>query len=69
MLIQRVSCWTSLGASLLPFYLISLELIEEKFLLSSSLDHTVRLWSADGKYIGMKHLPGHYLSPSSGFLM
>ncbi|TEA24107.1 hypothetical protein DBR06_SOUSAS2610053, partial [Sousa chinensis] len=32
-----------------------LELIEEeKFLLSSSLDHTVHLWSTDGEYIG-KH--------------
>ncbi|XP_054979971.1 WD repeat-containing protein on Y chromosome-like [Sorex araneus] len=30
----------------------SLELIEEKFLLSASLDHTVRLWSTAGEYIG-----------------
>uniref|UniRef100_A0A673TI06 Uncharacterized protein n=3 Tax=Suricata suricatta TaxID=37032 RepID=A0A673TI06_SURSU len=30
----------------------SLELIEEQFLLSSSLDCTVRLWSRDGEYIG-----------------
>ncbi|XP_055965044.1 WD repeat-containing protein on Y chromosome-like [Sorex fumeus] len=30
----------------------SLELIEEKFLLSASLDHTVRLWSMAGDYIG-----------------
>uniref|UniRef100_A0A8D1W886 WD repeat-containing protein 49-like n=1 Tax=Sus scrofa TaxID=9823 RepID=A0A8D1W886_PIG len=41
------------GGSLLPLYLVSLELIEEeKLLLSSSLDHTVRLWSTDGEYIG-----------------
>ncbi|TKC34609.1 hypothetical protein EI555_012247 [Monodon monoceros] len=38
-------------------YLISLELREEeKFLLSSSLDRTVHLWSTDGEYIG-KHCP------------
>ncbi|XP_037382707.1 WD repeat-containing protein on Y chromosome-like [Talpa occidentalis] len=30
----------------------SLELIEERVLLSASLDHTVRLWSRDGEYIG-----------------
>uniref|UniRef100_A0A8C0LR07 WD repeat domain 49 n=1 Tax=Canis lupus dingo TaxID=286419 RepID=A0A8C0LR07_CANLU len=33
-----------LGASILPFYLIRLELVKEKFLLSSSLDRTVCLW-------------------------
>uniref|UniRef100_A0A4W2BP91 Uncharacterized protein n=1 Tax=Bos indicus x Bos taurus TaxID=30522 RepID=A0A4W2BP91_BOBOX len=41
------------SASPLPFHLITLELIEEEeLLLSSSLDHTVRLWSRDGAFIG-----------------
>ncbi|XP_044925556.1 WD repeat-containing protein 64-like isoform X2 [Mustela putorius furo] len=45
----------------------SLELIEEKFLLSSSLDHTVRLWSADGKYIGTfgQQSPWDIFTPAS----
>lgn len=49
---MSLSCWSSVGASLLPFYLITLELIEEKYLLSSSVDRTVRLWSTDGEYVG-----------------
>ncbi|CAD7671341.1 unnamed protein product [Nyctereutes procyonoides] len=44
----HVSVVTSLGASILSFYLITLELVEEKFLLSSSLDRTVCLWSRNG---------------------
>uniref|UniRef100_A0A8C7BZQ6 WD repeat-containing protein 49 n=1 Tax=Neovison vison TaxID=452646 RepID=A0A8C7BZQ6_NEOVI len=45
----------------------SLELIEEKFLLSSSLDHTVRLWSVDGKYIGTfgQQSPWDIFTPAS----
>ena len=58
-------CWSRLAASILSFYLISLELVEEKFLLSSSLDHTVCLWSRNGGV----HLPGHLLSPISGLLV
>lgn len=55
------------GGSLLPLYLVSLELIEEeKLLLSSSLDHTVRLWSTDGEYIGMECPPSHQRSPGPG---
>ncbi|EFB26474.1 hypothetical protein PANDA_002726, partial [Ailuropoda melanoleuca] len=38
----------------------SLELIEEKFLLSSSLDRTVRLWSKDGDPILVSILPGTF---------
>uniref|UniRef100_A0A8D1YUU8 Uncharacterized protein n=1 Tax=Sus scrofa TaxID=9823 RepID=A0A8D1YUU8_PIG len=56
------------GGSLLPLYLVSLELIEEeKLLLSSSLDHTVRLWSTDGEYIGTfgQSSPWNIFTPAS----
>ncbi|KAF3825900.1 hypothetical protein GH733_006727 [Mirounga leonina] len=45
----------------------SLELIEEKFLLSSSLDRTVCLWSGGGEYIGTfgQHSPWDIFTPAS----
>lgn len=43
----------SLGILILIMSSVRLEVIEEeKMLLSSSVDCTVRLWSLDGEYIG-----------------
>uniref|UniRef100_A0A8C9M977 Uncharacterized protein n=1 Tax=Panthera tigris altaica TaxID=74533 RepID=A0A8C9M977_PANTA len=46
---------------------VTLELIEEQFLLSSSLDCTMCLWSRDGAYIGTfgQHSPWDIFIPAS----